>query len=195
MIRSPSSYTMRCISKDVLFFPYLPSKELCIKLSLHVVPIFYHSLGSLVCLYFCSDPWESSSMSSFFVAPKRHNSTIWKEVIALGWDHGKTHLCSFRMQGRLGSWGTKLCSFRMQVNAAVWGPWRTHFAISGCKAGWADEGQNFVVLWCKTLLWDEALGGHICAVLGWKVNWEAKIPRGQNCAISRDNGFPQREWH
>ena len=52
MINGLSSYTKRCILKDGLCFPYLPSKGLCMRWSFHVVPIFYHTLGSLVSLYF-----------------------------------------------------------------------------------------------------------------------------------------------
>ena len=42
----------RCISKDMLCFPYLASKVLCIRWSLQVVLIFYHTLGFLVFFIF-----------------------------------------------------------------------------------------------------------------------------------------------
>lgn len=84
MIKNTSSYTKRRISKDVLCFPYLPSKVLCIRWTLHEVLIFYHTLGSLVCLSFSSSPWESSNMSSFFMTLETHNC-----VVSLGSDYCK----------------------------------------------------------------------------------------------------------
>lgn len=120
MISGPSSYTKRRISKYVLCFPYLPSKGLCIRWSLHVVLIFYLSFGSLVCLSFSSSPWGSSCMSSFFMATERCNCTIsagsdccgrrpWEDasaqfqgaMIVVGWGPGRKNLHSFRMKGRL----------------------------------------------------------------------------------------------
>jgi len=63
MIRKLLSRTKRRISKDVLCFPYLASKGLCITWSLHALLIFYHTLGFLVCLFFSLAPWELSICS------------------------------------------------------------------------------------------------------------------------------------
>jgi len=42
-------------------------------------------------------------------------------------------------------------------------------------------------------LWDEALGGHVCVVLGGKVDWAAKMPEGQKCIVSGECGSQLRE--
>lgn len=90
-------------------------------------------------------------------------------------------------------WGlrmTHLCSFKMQRRLSIRG---TNCAVLGCNTLlWDDAlgGHIYAIYGCKVLLIDEVLGGHFYIVLGCKADWTTK---GQNCAVSRDSGFWLRE--
>jgi len=142
MIRTPSSYTKRGISKYVLHFPYLPSKGLCIRWSLHAILIFYHTLGSLVFLSYSSAPWESSSMSSFFVVTEKHLHSFSGQWMMLGWGPGRTYLHSFRMKVIWAAerqhyvvWGCKKLLWHEILGGHI-------CAISGCKVDYVAKGQH-----------------------------------------------------